>query len=69
MLLNEGKFINTETIARHLYNHLMRIPEIQDDYLGEFSHVRPFRQWPELYDEFYELVSEYRFQFEKISQK
>jgi len=65
MLLNEGKFINTETIARHLYNHLMRIPEIQDDYLREFSHVRPFRQWTELYDEFYELVSEYRFQFEK----
>ncbi len=59
MLLNEGKFINTESLARHLYNHLMKVPEMQ---LGEeeLSHVRPFRQWPELYEEFYELVLPYK---------
>lgn len=59
MLLNEGKFLNTENFARHLYNHLMKIPEMHMEG-EEFSHVRPFRQWPELYDEFYELVLPYK---------
>lgn len=57
MLLNERRFIDTEQLARHLYAHLMRLPEM---HIREFSHIRPFRQWPDLYDEFYEIASQHK---------
>lgn len=57
MLLNERRFIDTEQLARHLYAHLMRLPEM---HIREFSHIRPFRQWPDLYDEFYEIALEHK---------